>query len=668
MRINIQLEVEPGEVPLATELLGVLRQLTDHVTVKTVGAADGTAATASTASRGPSPLPPAAASQPSTPANSVPSVSMPPAPSGAAAELQHAASGGLVAPAAAPPAAPPAVPFPPGTPPQQMMRELVQQSELAEHLEPLTHQLESIIREPAYGGVDVMFPQFVDIWSSIALYPSLCTLERSAVPFVMLLQAMSQTLRDKFRDRIMRDLLKHLTVVRPLNANRGEYYVHAEAFAALVSIEIVPIEGSIRTMCTLAKTAEKRGAAVTMLGKTVELAGHVIHEKVSPAVQELMRTTVAGITDQEFQYDVDFINNILGWSAGGAAPGGVPAAGAARTLHPAHSIPDAHGEMIFALAVDAAHQQLVSCGKDSYIRVWSQDGQPLQTLGLEPNFYTSSVDFHPRLNMLLASCINNQVKTSLHLAGFTSGNPNGLVPQGKVRLPDMIALATVRALPDTNGFITGESVQSDPSTSQAAIRFWDMAAASSFSSLQPTQTFRGHGSIATALRGVTGEASLFVSGDKDGSMLLWDLRAPTPVGGFGAPNPVGGAQKAHNMMVTSIESAGPIIISASTDKTVALWDVRRLNSQEVSRVHGENMTVLKLALNASQNMVAVSAISGLRLLDIANPAAPVLSDPLAFSWPDGRKRAAYHDVRWNEPLGLLYGAGKDKLIDMYTLA
>ena len=46
----------------------------------------------------------------------------------------------------------------------------------------------------------------------------------------------------------------------------------------------------------------------------------------------------------------------------------------------------------------------------------------------------------------------------------------------------------------------------------------------------------------------------------------------------------------------------------------------------------------------------------------------VLSDPLAFSWPDGRKRAAYHDVRWNEPLGLLYGAGKDKLIDMYTLA
>ena len=37
-------------------------------------------------------------------------------------------------------------------------------------------------------------------------------------------------------------LLKHLTVQRPVNANRSDYYVHAEAFAALVAIEIVPPE------------------------------------------------------------------------------------------------------------------------------------------------------------------------------------------------------------------------------------------------------------------------------------------------------------------------------------------------------------------------------------------------------------------------------------------
>ena len=39
-------------------------------------------------------------------------------------------------------------------------------------------------------------------------------------------------------------LLKHLAVVRPNNANRSEYYIHAEVFAALVSIEIVPVDVS----------------------------------------------------------------------------------------------------------------------------------------------------------------------------------------------------------------------------------------------------------------------------------------------------------------------------------------------------------------------------------------------------------------------------------------
>lgn len=61
------------------------------------------------------------------------------------------------------------------------------------------------------------------------------------------------------------------------------------------------------------------------------------------------------------------------------------------------------------------------------------------------------------------------------------------------------------------------------------------AAASSFAALQPTQTFRGgQGALPTALRGVVGETSMFVSGDKEGAMLLWDLRTPTNVGAFGS--------------------------------------------------------------------------------------------------------------------------------------
>lgn len=45
----------------------------------------------------------------------------------------------------------------------------------------------------------------------------------------------------------------------------------------------------------------------------------------------------------------------------------------------------------------------------------------------------------------------------------------------------------------------------------------------------------------------------------------------------------------------------------------------------------------------------------------------MLTAPVVAAWPDGRKRATYHDIKWNEPLGLLFAAGKDKLVDMYTL-
>jgi hypothetical protein len=37
-----------------------------------------------------------------------------------------------------------------------------------------------------------------------------------------------------------------------------------------------------------------------------------------------------------------------------------PAVSSQRQLRPVHSIPGAHNEMIFALAVDAAHQQFVT--------------------------------------------------------------------------------------------------------------------------------------------------------------------------------------------------------------------------------------------------------------------------------------------------------------------
>jgi WD40 repeat protein len=195
-----------------------------------------------------------------------------------------------------------------------------------------------------------------------------------------------------------------------------------------------------------------------------------IAEKAGQAMLD-MQESVRTITEPEFHYDVEYINTTMGWGDAAAAGGG---AGMARQLHlvPAHSIADAHTDTIFALALDPAHSQFVSGGKDTYLQVWSQAGQPLQKLDLG-DVYTSSMDFHPRLNMLLCTCINpgNQ---KLRLAAFMSGQQQGFGPKGTNSREDMVAVASVRALPETNGFLTGETVVVD-NQPKPVVRFWDLA-------------------------------------------------------------------------------------------------------------------------------------------------------------------------------------------------
>jgi hypothetical protein len=83
------------------------------------------------------------------------------------------------------------------------------------------------------------------------------------------------------------------------------------------------------------------------------------------------------------------------------------------------------------------------------------------------------MDFHPRLNMLLCTCINpgNQ---KLRLAAFMSGQQQGFGPKGTNSREDMVAVASVRALPETNGFLTGETVVVD-NQPKPVVRFWDLA-------------------------------------------------------------------------------------------------------------------------------------------------------------------------------------------------
>jgi len=87
---------------------------------------------------------------------------------------------------------------------------------------------------------------------------------------------------------LVSNILQFLAIARPLDCDRMEFFIYAEAFAALVKLEIVLVTGAITTITVLLRKPETRAAAITMLGKTVELCINLLHDKCDPlALQEL---------------------------------------------------------------------------------------------------------------------------------------------------------------------------------------------------------------------------------------------------------------------------------------------------------------------------------------------------------------------------------------------
>ncbi|CAI5458179.1 unnamed protein product [Closterium sp. Yama58-4] len=109
-------------------------------------------------------------------------------------------------------------------------------------------------------------------------------------------------------------ILKFLTIKRPPDASRAEFFVHAEAFAALVHLEFVSIQGAVTTILTLLRKPDNRCAAVTMLGKTVELCAPQLVAQGDPGKMEELRKAVLGLKEEAFRYDVNYVRDSLGWT------------------------------------------------------------------------------------------------------------------------------------------------------------------------------------------------------------------------------------------------------------------------------------------------------------------------------------------------------------------
>ncbi|GJP31688.1 hypothetical protein CLOM_g14742 [Closterium sp. NIES-68] len=150
----------------------------------------------------------------------------------------------------------------------------------------------------------------------------------------------------KMRDTLIPKILKFLTIKRSPDASRAEFFVHAEAFAALVHLEFVSIQGAVTTILTLLRKPDNRCAAVTMLGKTVELCTPQLVAQGDPGKMGELRAAVMGLQEEAFRYDVNYVRDSLGWSdtvspmstASAVPASSAAAAAAASTAAPAAAV------------------------------------------------------------------------------------------------------------------------------------------------------------------------------------------------------------------------------------------------------------------------------------------------------------------------------------------
>lgn len=615
MKLFIEVEISPDEIPLATELFRTLRTLTDHVKARDVG---------------------------------------------------------------------------------KLFHTLVSRLEDPNQLDSVAAEVSTLLTEVASGpAAEMVFDDFLTSFMAVVFNRELVVRQQSVVPFMFLLPRLPEVPRAKMRDALIPKVLKHLTVKRPVEASRMEFFAHAEAFAALVNLEFVSITGAVTTIITLLRKQENRCAAITMLGKTVELCLQQLTEKCDPGTLQELAASLRNITEDVFQYDINYIEDTMGWNRplSGSLPLDQTGVDVKSSL--SHSLlTSSHGlkatesylghrNTIFAMSYDESRGRLVSGGKDGTLIVWGVDGQVTETVDMQRH-YACSMDIHINHHTLLVCGVAKEDAIGQGPGRVAALPPpcilcyapvgHGWKEQGCVSKDSSKLVSCIKAMGQgsEHAFVTGETIHTSSGEGGAQrlderLCYYDISSASSFANLQPLRQYAEHEDLITCVSLFPPNPNIFMSGSRDCTVRVWDRRTPSSVGMFGTLTKTGRVQ-AHDGMITCLDAndAGAIL-SAGMDTRVLRWDFRTLStpggSSPLSTVQLDDTAVLKVALGGSPGGAAVSTLRGLYMVDLAGPRPmATLADPFS----DGRRIGRYHDLKWAHSRKTLFAAGDDMRVDVYS--
>ncbi|KAL6754804.1 WD40-repeat-containing domain protein [Haematococcus lacustris] len=672
MKINVTLELTEAEVSVATELLAVLKSITDQI-------------------------------QAAPPVLSIvdAGAKLPVAPAPAPAVTPQGHGNGI---AAAPQAQPEAIAAQPAQDNIQKMRALVASVSASDptSADMVVAQLLALLG--TYPDQPTGMADLIEAFSSVVFDPALLVGPVQAPIahyFALLNRRFPAAMDPDLRKRMVQRVLNHMTKKRPVTVDRKELILQAEAFAILVKLECIKLDGALQTLEKLVVKPDNRAAAITMLGKTLDINKDILHNAPHALYARLWSTIQQHVTDAAFQYDLEYISGVMS----GLTVQQQPAAAAAAPPPPAVEAPAAlssnrqlvstrllegHSDMVFCVAWDPATATITTVSKDKTLCGWNgSQGTCLARVNLVPGCYCVGLDVQSQTGIVAVANVpegsGHPRQSSISMHSIASGWQE----LGRIERTAANDASALHFMPPELPHMLAEAEQD--AQGNFVVNLFDISRAGlgTIRDLQPLTTYQSNEfDMWTCLATTSAHPQLIISGSRDSSILVWDTRIANRASGllFNHQEPSTGAYRAHSKGVTTLDAQGHYVVSAGLDGIVSVWDLRRMASpgQDMAQVvtplasflvAGPDTPIFKVAfaLSPSQSMTAYASMQGVFTLDWGGSLETPILRPASYPDIPALKAAAntlYHDVKWAPGQGgnmqLLAAASEGNVVNVFS--
>eukprot|EP00796_Vickermania_ingenoplastis_P004337 gene4337-3151_t len=487
-------------------------------------------------------------------------------------------------------------------------------------------EVEDRLKHPAFAS------DCLDTLCSVVFFSTQRIAEgHSSARFVNVVARLPDEQRDRMRADIVKRAMAVLSTPRRLDCSRMALLSYAETLASMVKADLLPVRNFVGAITQMIRLETTRTAGITCLGKLVEVAFDLLRTCDPQTIVALRGALTFAQQGDTFLYDMDYILDAFGWS--------LTKSPLKRDYAGSH-----HKSPILAMAYSPAggnaRETVLTSSVDGCIGTWDGNGVLLENIILARH-YASSLDLANRGHTLLVGTVGRNHATPPAVISYTSEIVDS-------KWTESSAVEPINAL-----YITAvRSLRSSPRSD--GLRFCVATHTDLYNPLQiydrqsMVMEYHDHTDIITALHVTADNDNTMLSGSRDSTVVLYDLR----MRGKGTTT-----FTQHSNTVTAIGTCGDLLFTAGLDRRVVIQDFR-MGGTMASR----EMDSAVLALSVSSSMqCAVSTLTGIHV--ISGSSNSILQSVRVDS---GQLAPRYNALQWNSSGSRLYAGGDSCTLDVYV--